>query len=73
MKFCNFCCQRLEDQLENWKTLFPDHLVSVLFTSVGIGFVEFQFIDPEDGVSEWTYWLVHESEEEECKKLGSTL
>jgi hypothetical protein len=70
---CSFCCQRLEHQLDNWKSQFPDYMVSVLFTSVGIGFVEFKFIDLEDDVSEWTYWFVHEFLEEERRELGSLL
>ncbi|KAF7762316.1 hypothetical protein Agabi119p4_8909 [Agaricus bisporus var. burnettii] len=70
---CNFCCQRLERQLEDWKARSPDHPVDVLFTSTGMCFVEFHFVDPEDGMSEWTYWLVHEFSEEEREELGSTV
>ncbi|KAF7761966.1 hypothetical protein Agabi119p4_9958 [Agaricus bisporus var. burnettii] len=70
---CRSCCQRLEAQLEKWKTRYPDHLVTVLFTSTYTYFVEFQFVDPDDGVSEWTYWFVYEIEEEERRKLGSPL
>jgi hypothetical protein len=56
---CNFCCQRLERQLNSWKARFPEHPVSVLITSARVGFVELQFVDTEDGMSEWTYWFVH--------------
>jgi hypothetical protein len=70
---CKFCCQRLQQQLENWKALSPDHPVSVLFTSVRASFVEFQFVDTEDGMSEWTYWIWHVFPDEDRKKLGSTM
>jgi hypothetical protein len=70
---CNFCNQRLERQLENWKALSPDHPVSVLFTSAGLGFVEFKFVDTEDGMSEWTYRFWYELSEEERKELGSSV
>jgi hypothetical protein len=70
---CIFCCRGLERQLKWWKTQFPDHPVSVLFTSAGISFVEFQFVDPEDGMSEWTYWLVHWFSQAERRKLGSSV
>jgi hypothetical protein len=73
MDGCKFCGERLEHQLENWQTRCPDHPVLVLFTSAGTCFIEFQFVDPEDGVSEWTYWLVHEFDEEKRRKLGSTV
>jgi hypothetical protein len=68
---CDFCCQRLERQIESWQLRSLDHLVSVLFTSTGTCFVEFQFVDPEDGDSEWTYRFVHTFSKEEHRDLGS--
>jgi hypothetical protein len=70
---CNFCGQRLERQLENLKVLSPDHPVTVLFTSLGDDFVEFRFVDTENGMSEWTYWFWYEFSEEERKELGSSV
>jgi hypothetical protein len=66
-----FCCQRLKRQLEHWKVRFHDDLVTVLFTSAGTSFVEFKFVDPENGVSEWIYWLVHYFTGERRKELGT--
>jgi hypothetical protein len=66
---CNFCRQRLERQLKNRKALSPDLPVSVLFTSVGVGVVQFKFVDTEDGMSEWTYWLWSKFAEKERKKI----
>jgi hypothetical protein len=70
---CNFCRQRLERQLENWKALSPEYPVSVLFTSTRASFVEFKFVDTEDGMSEWTYWIWHKFSAEKRKELGSTV
>jgi hypothetical protein len=70
---CFFCFPRLERQLESWKALSPDYLVSVLFTSAETCAIEFKFVDAEDGMSEWTYWLWHEFSKKERKKLGSTV
>jgi hypothetical protein len=66
---CNFCSQRLERQLENLKVISPDHPVTVLFTSTEEDFVEFKFVDTENGVLEWTYWIWYPFEEEERKEL----
>jgi hypothetical protein len=70
---CNFCSQRLQQQLKSWEALSPDHTISVLFTSALRSAVEFKFVDTEDGMSEWTYWFWHEFDEEERKTLGSTV
>jgi hypothetical protein len=70
---CNFCCQQLEQQLENWKTFSPDHPVSVLFTSAQISAIEFKFINVQDDMSEWTYWIWHRFLEKERKELGSSV
>jgi hypothetical protein len=70
---CTFCCHWLEWHLDGWQAHFPEHLVPVLLTSANVGLVEFHFADPEDGVSEWTYWLVHMFSEKECKSLGSPI
>jgi hypothetical protein len=68
---CDFCQQRFENQLESWKARLPDYQATVLFTSGGIGVVEFQFVDPEDGISEWRYMFSHKFDKEERMKLGS--
>ncbi|KAF7761575.1 hypothetical protein Agabi119p4_9567 [Agaricus bisporus var. burnettii] len=68
---CDPCCQRLEQQLESWKMRSPDYPVTVLFTSTETCFIEFQFIDPDDQVSEWTYWLAYFITEKERRILGS--
>ncbi|XP_006464109.1 hypothetical protein AGABI2DRAFT_180194 [Agaricus bisporus var. bisporus H97] len=70
---CRACCIRLKRQLEGWKRRSPDHLTTVLFTSTGKSFLEFQFVDPDDGVSEWTYWIVYKMLKQERIKLGSTV
>jgi hypothetical protein len=70
---CNFCCEQLQCQLVSCKARSPDYPVSVLFTLTGVGFVEFRFTDPEDGVSEWTYYFGQMFLEEERKKFGCTL
>jgi hypothetical protein len=67
---CEFCCDRFGQQLEACKTRSPGHLVPVLFTSAGLCFVEFRFIDPEDGMSEWTYWILRDFFEEEDMELS---
>jgi hypothetical protein len=70
---CEFCCERLERQLENLRAFSPDHPVSVLFTSTPVSPIKFKFVDTEDGMSEWTYWLWHKFSEEERKSLGSSV
>ncbi|XP_006463127.1 hypothetical protein AGABI2DRAFT_119954 [Agaricus bisporus var. bisporus H97] len=71
LRDCDFCMERLEHQLKDWKTRLPDHVVPALFTSTGDCCVEFQFVDPEDGISEWTYWWWVKVSLEERKKYGS--
>ncbi|KAF7762006.1 hypothetical protein Agabi119p4_9998 [Agaricus bisporus var. burnettii] len=66
---CDFCRKRLEQHFDTLKSRSPDHLVSILFTSTSGSFAEFQFIDPDDGVSEWTYWFVYYIKEEDCRNL----
>jgi hypothetical protein len=70
---CRFCLERFKDQLERRKVLSPDHIVSILFTSTGSCCVEFHFVDPDDGISEWTYWFWIVLSPEERKKCGSTV
>jgi hypothetical protein len=70
---CSFCFQRLERQLENWITRSPDCPVTIMFTSADECCVEVRFVDPEDEVSEWTYWLWIWLPLEEREKLGSTI
>lgn len=67
---CYSCSKRLEQQLEDWKNNPQEHLVTILLTSADMSFVEFQFIDPGDGVSEWTYWLMYETTDEDRRRLG---
>ncbi|XP_006463211.1 hypothetical protein AGABI2DRAFT_120034 [Agaricus bisporus var. bisporus H97] len=69
---CNFCCQRIKRQWISLKTLSPGHIVPVLFTSTGLCCVELRFVDPDDGISEWTYWFwIVLTLSEERKKYGS--
>ncbi|KAF7783401.1 hypothetical protein Agabi119p4_1425 [Agaricus bisporus var. burnettii] len=68
---CTFCYERFERQLRNWKTHSPQYTAVVLFTFTGNCCVEFRFIDPNDGISEWTYWFWCYLEWEERKKYGS--
>lgn len=70
---CRFCCPRLECQLEDWKTRSPDEPVTVLFTASGTCFVDFQFVDPKDGVTEWRYMFMYKFSLEELKNLGGTV
>ncbi|XP_006463207.1 hypothetical protein AGABI2DRAFT_186861 [Agaricus bisporus var. bisporus H97] len=70
---CNFCYRRLKRQFKRLKTHSPDHTVTVLFTYTGLCCVEFQFVDPDDGISEWTYWYWIKLSPNERKKLGSTV
>lgn len=55
---CSSCCKQFEHRLENWKTHSPDHLITFLPSSTQTSWVEVRFADPEDGVSEWTYWFL---------------
>ncbi|KAF7763851.1 hypothetical protein Agabi119p4_8388 [Agaricus bisporus var. burnettii] len=70
---CAFCFERLKHQLQNYKTRFPDHTLCVLFTSTGSCCIEFTFVHPEDGISEWTYWFWCHVSLEERKRYGSTV
>ncbi|XP_006463960.1 hypothetical protein AGABI2DRAFT_120767 [Agaricus bisporus var. bisporus H97] len=54
---CSFCRRRFGRQLRSWVNHSPDHLVPVLFTLSGKCCVEFRFVDLDDGISDWTYWL----------------
>ncbi|XP_006464131.1 hypothetical protein AGABI2DRAFT_120909 [Agaricus bisporus var. bisporus H97] len=67
---CYSCSKRLEQQLEDWKNNPQEHLVAILLTSADMSFVEFQFTDTGDGVSEWTYWLMYETTDEDRRRLG---
>ncbi|XP_006463146.1 hypothetical protein AGABI2DRAFT_144529 [Agaricus bisporus var. bisporus H97] len=68
---CFSCMGLFERHLKNWKTRAPDHVIPTLFTSTGWCCVEFRFVDPDDGVSEWTYWFWVKVSLEERKKYGS--
>lgn len=70
---CAFCFERLKHQLQNYKIRFPDHTLFVLFTSTGSCCIEFTFVHPEDGISEWTYWFWCHVSLEERKRYGSTV
>jgi hypothetical protein len=67
--YCD-CLRRLGQQLESWKTQSSNHDVLILFTSTMDCWVEFRFVDPKDGISEWTYWLWCKIPFEERKKFG---
>jgi hypothetical protein len=58
--------------LESWVAQFPDHPVTIMFTSAGICCVEVRSIDLGD-VSEWTYWLWINFKRGEREKLGSSI
>jgi hypothetical protein len=64
------CFQRLEQQLESWQTQFPNYEVPILFTSTTECCVEFRFVDPKDGISEWTYWFWYDIPFEKRKQFG---
>jgi hypothetical protein len=64
------CFHRLERQLESWQTQSPNHEVSILFTSTKECCVEFRFVDPKDGISEWTYWFWCDIPFKEREKFG---
>lgn len=70
---CRSCYLRLEGQLNDWQICSPDHPSTILFTSTNKSFVELQFVDPDDGESEWKYWLMYKISAEERRKLGSTI
>lgn len=70
---CQFCSERLERSWESRKARSPDYNVPILFTSTGACCVEFQFVDPKDGMSEWTYWFWCYVSLEERKKYGSNV
>ncbi|XP_006463209.1 hypothetical protein AGABI2DRAFT_120032 [Agaricus bisporus var. bisporus H97] len=70
---CIICYQRFEHQFQSSQTHSPNHTVTVMFTSTGKSCVEFRFVDPDDGISEWQYWYWIEFSPEERKKLGSTV
>jgi hypothetical protein len=52
------CCRQFEHRLRNWKAHSPDHLITFLPSSTKTTWVEVRFVDPEDDVSEWTYWFL---------------
>jgi hypothetical protein len=70
---CPFCFSRFRRHLENWITQFPDRAVRIMFSSAGHCSVEVEFVDPEDDVSEWTYWFWLTLSLEQRKELGSTI
>ncbi|XP_006454945.1 hypothetical protein AGABI2DRAFT_176303 [Agaricus bisporus var. bisporus H97] len=70
---CNFCYKWFKRQLASLQTHSPEHMVTVLFTCAGKCCVEFRFVDPDDGISEWTCWLSIWLTLEERKKYGSTV
>ncbi|EKM74623.1 hypothetical protein AGABI1DRAFT_95514 [Agaricus bisporus var. burnettii JB137-S8] len=72
-KKCKFCTEQFERQLKDWKARSPDHVVPILFTSTGWCCVEFRFVDPKDGISEWAYQFWVFISLKERKKYGSDL
>ncbi|KAF7760578.1 hypothetical protein Agabi119p4_11254 [Agaricus bisporus var. burnettii] len=53
---CSSCFQRFT---HHFKTRSPGHLVTILDVTPGWRWVELRFVDPDDGVSEWTYYFGH--------------
>ncbi|KAF7776479.1 hypothetical protein Agabi119p4_4872 [Agaricus bisporus var. burnettii] len=52
---CEYCSRRLAREfIRN-----PDELATVFVDSTEMCYVEFSFVDPDDGVSEWRYRLLH--------------
>jgi hypothetical protein len=70
---CAFCFNRLLRQLQSWKAHSPDDAALVLSTSTGDRCIQVRLVDPEDGMSEWTYSLLRKIPREERKKYGSTV
>jgi hypothetical protein len=70
---CTFCFQRFECQLETLTNRHPDHAAVIMFTSALQNCVELRFVDPEDDVSEWTWWVWIRLSSSERKELGSTI
>lgn len=70
---CPFCVARFERQLGTSIKRYPDHTAVIMFTSALQNCVELRFVDPDDGVSEWTWWVWIRLLESERKKLGSTV
>jgi hypothetical protein len=70
---CTFCSDRLTRQLKSLIARFSDYAVSIMFTSSSKCCIEVGFVDPEDGMSEWTYWLWVILGLGERMELGSTI
>jgi hypothetical protein len=58
--------------VNDWINRSPDDAVAIMFTSAGACCVELRFVDPEDGISEWTYWSWVNLSVGERKRLGSS-
>jgi hypothetical protein len=52
---CNYCTRRFARQFIN----NPDRLATVFVDSTQMCYVEYSFVDPDDGVSEWRYRFLH--------------
>jgi hypothetical protein len=50
-----------------------DFTVPIMFTSTDLCRVEFSFVNPEDGMSEWTYWFWYRLSREEREQYGSAV
>jgi hypothetical protein len=59
--------------LKSWKAHSPDDTALVLFTSTGDCCAQVRFVDPADGMSEWTYSFWCRIPREERKKYGSAV
>lgn len=70
---CLFCSQRLKRQLEKLNTHSPNHTILIVFALAGDCCAELQFVDPEDGISEWTYRFRCRLFLKERKMYGSTV
>jgi hypothetical protein len=53
---CGYCFERFT---RHFKKRSPGQLVTVLDVTPGWRWVELQFVDEDDGVSEWTYQFAH--------------
>lgn len=52
---CDCCLERFFRHLQSGKTQSPNNLVTAFVNLHLFGFVEYRYIDLEDGGSEWTY------------------
>jgi hypothetical protein len=70
---CPFCFAKFERHLGASIKRDPDHAAMIMFTSALQNCVELRFIDPDDGVSEWTWWVWICLFDNGRKELGSSI